>query len=249
MPRITATAICIFLGVFSAGADAAQKSIAWTYAVCDWTLRFDPKVTDEKMLRDTIDLVFSEETERSVPYISFLNSAAAVQAEDVDRFEKQCEAGLAAFERLRPLDLPGIADYQTERAAALRERCQFDALHLRAAKGDPAKLWEYKPGAAACARYIDALEGRASLEDTWQQMIFERCRSNTDPKACTQAAENERKSDKSVAYLGLYVLNFGWSKCANQYRREVANQPLQEKIIAQFKRRFPIRKGDCDNVD
>jgi hypothetical protein len=112
---------------------------------------------------------------------------------------------------------------------------------------EPGALREYKP-AAACSRYVDALEGKTDLAQTWRNTITESCRNNADPKACASRNLADGNGPNGTQWMRLYVLSYGWNNCAVPYlkvntaKTEGARSALQQR----FKRLFKVKKQNCD---
>jgi hypothetical protein len=244
-------ACCVLLIALAGSTTGAERSIAWVDAVCDWKIHFDPGKVDARSMRDTVDIVFSEETERRFPGFLYFTTAAEAKAMDLDAYRQQCDAWSAAYNNLTPLDIPEVKYYQAIRSSMRRESCDFEVLHLRAARGDWNILRAFLPAKAACGHFVDALDGQASLTDAWAATVEETCTRSIDPEACVRTKRDAHNNDPTGSKTKLFVLQFGWYTCANHLRLQntIDHDTPRQAAIARLKRRFPIQKGACDPGD
>src|SRR5262245_32560364 len=160
---------------------AAQRTIAWEDEMCANSLQFDDAKYDETALRNTIGLLFwMAPVEAPAPEAVFKPEDIAKL--DLNRFKAACADALARAEQVPFIALPDLKAYWAAKVDEIRDSCAFETAKIRAHR-EPGALREYTP-AAACSRYVDALEGKIDLDQTWRNTIAESCRKNADPKAC-----------------------------------------------------------------
>lgn len=224
---------------------AAKRTITWEDEMCVNTIEFDDTKYQETTLRNTIGLLFT------APPVEAPSAEPVFKPEDIakldpDRFSAACTDALARVDQVAFLPLPDLKAYWATKVDEIRDTCAFELAKMRAHR-EPSALREYKP-AAACSRYVDALEGKTDLVQVWRNTITESCRNNADPKGCASRNLAEGSGPNATQWIRLYVLSYGWNNCAVAYlkintaKTEGARSALQQR----FSRLFKIKKKDCD---
>jgi hypothetical protein len=224
---------------------AAKRTITWEDEMCVNTIEFDDSKYQETALRNSIGLLFwlpPVETPTADPVFKPEDVAKL----DLDRFKAACADALARAEQVPFISLPELKAYWATKVEEIRDMCAFETAKIRAHR-EPGALREYTP-AAACSRYVDALEGKTDLVQVWRNTITESCRNNADPNGCASRNLAEGSGPDGTQWMRLYVLSFGWNNCAVPYlkinagKTEGARTALQQR----FKRLFKIKKQNCD---
>jgi hypothetical protein len=243
--RIAALATVSALLLACDSSAAAKRTITWEDEMCVNTIEFDDAKHQETALRNTIGLLFA------TPPVETPSAEPVFKPEDVakldlDRFSAACADALARVDQVPFLPLPDLKAYWASKVDEIRDMCAFETAKIRAHR-EPGALREYKP-AAACSRYVDALEGKTDLAQTWRNTITESCRNNADPKACASRNLADGNGPNGTQWMRLYVLSYGWNNCAVPYvkvntaKTEGARSALQQR----FKRLFKVKKQNCD---
>src|SRR5262249_40916075 len=137
---------------------------------------------------------------------------------DLEELQSECLMLREVGKGIKFLRLPGIEQLRASLLDDTEDACAFADAKIRALK-DPAALREYKPAAEACSAYIDALEGKTDLEQTWRETVQESCKRNADPAACVSRRADEAQKPDGKERKRLFVLGFGWNNCAVRFMR------------------------------
>jgi hypothetical protein len=229
--------------------EAAQKTIEWSDDMCSYEAKFDPAKYDEKILRNTAEVLFIGTLFQSVsPNIPRYPASPANLR--IERFGQLCESIGRQISDLALIDLPGIEAYRKLKLEELDDGCRFGVIHIRAAAGDPAALRSYTPSAAKCSRFIDALEGKVDIMTVWREMADSHCQRYASPDACrTEFLADEGKAD-AMDRIRYAVLEFGWNNCSAAYLKG-ADQKQSEKmrlaLIREFNLRFKMKRPACSD--
>jgi hypothetical protein len=246
--RLAAFTVSAALLLPCAVSTAAQRTIAWDDEMCANTVEFDDAKYDETTLRNTIGLLFwMAPVEAPAPETVFKPEDVAKL--DLDRFKAACADALARADQVPFIALPDVKAYWATKVDEIRDSCAFEIAKVRAHRGEPGALRDYTP-AAACSRYVDALEGKADLVQTWRNTITESCRKNADPKSCTSNNLASGNGPKGAEWMRLYVLEYGWNNCAVKYLKvnnAAKAQTMRTALQQRFKRLFKIKKQNCDS--
>jgi hypothetical protein len=232
-----------------AGADAAERTMSWESG-CRFTVRFDPAKQDETRLRNTVHLLFGP-SDFDAPGTTPAFEPKSVAALDPDKVERACKAALDVAARLEFIALPGVEDYRRARMAELKDGCDFDLAQTRGFK-TPSSLRDYQP-AAACARFVDALEGKTDLQQLFRQTVEKGCADNASPQACSARYLAEVQKADGKERMRIYLVNFGWTNCAVNYNLRNTDakkmESMRSALEAQFRRMFKVKQDKCEEAD
>jgi hypothetical protein len=241
-------ALTISAGLVLAGdpSIAAKRTITWDDEMCSNSLEFDDTKYDETALRNTVGLLFGTAPVEAPPIESVFKLEDVAKL-DPDRLQAACTDALARTEQARFLALPELKAYWASKVEAIRDQCAFEIAKVRAYREQAAALREYRP-AAACSRYVDALEGKVDLAQTWRDTIAENCRKNADPSGCSRRNLANGSGPNGPEWIRIYVMEFGWNNCAVKYLKinTVKTEGLRTTLQQRFKRLFKIKKQGCD---
>lgn len=244
--RLAASALSAALLLACDPSAAAQRTISWEDETCANTVEFDDAKYDETALRNTIGLLFwMAPVEGPSPEAVFKPEDIAKL--DLDRFKAACADALARADQVPFMALPDLKAYWATKVDEIRDSCAFETAKIRAHR-EPGALRDYKP-AAACSRYVDALEGKVDLVQTWRNTIAESCRKNADPKTCTSNNVASGNGPDGKEWMRLYVLEYGWNNCAVRYLKvnnATKAQAMRTALQQRFKRLFKIKRQNCD---
>ncbi|MGJ4950769.1 hypothetical protein [Bradyrhizobium sp. HKCCYLS20291] len=231
------------------GAEAAERTMSWESG-CRFTVRFDPAKQDETRLRNTVHLLFGP-SDFDSPGTLPAFEPKAVAALDPDKIDRTCKAALDAAARLEFIALPGIDDYRRARMAELKDSCDFDLAQTRGFK-TPSALRDYQP-AAACARFVDAIEGKTDLQQMFRQTVDKGCADNASPKACVARYVAESQKPDGQERMRIYLVNFGWTNCAINYNLrntgEKKMEAMRSALETQFRKMFKVKQDKCEEAD
>ncbi|MGJ4926106.1 hypothetical protein ACQR1I_12355 [Bradyrhizobium sp. HKCCYLS2038] len=231
------------------GAEAAERTMSWESG-CRFTVRFDPAKQDETRLRNTVHLLFGP-SDFDSPGTLPAFEPKAVAALDPDKIDRTCKATLDAAARLEFITLPGIDDYRRARMAELKDSCDFDLAQTRGFK-TPSALRDYQP-AAACARFVDAIEGKTDLQQMFRQTVDKGCADNASPKACVARYVAESQKPDGQERMRIYLVNFGWTNCAINYNLrntgEKKMEAMRSALETQFRKMFKVKQDKCEEAD
>ena len=244
-----AASVLAFMLVPFVGAWAAEKSLSWDDELCHYSIRFDPGKYDEVKVRNTLHLLFGPQ-DFNAPLASFPPGPQIIpKGFDLRRTTEACSQALETANRLAFLPLKGIDDYRSARVTEIRDSCQFEAVKIRGYR-EPSALREYSPGAAACSRFIDALDGKSEVLAVFRETLDQNCSQNASPELCIgRQIENSQKPD-GIEWVRLYLLGFGWNNCANKFAVRTTDGKKLARMRAQleteFRRQFKVAKEKCD---
>ncbi|GLH82496.1 hypothetical protein SSBR45G_74050 [Bradyrhizobium sp. SSBR45G] len=232
-----------------AAADAAERTMSWDSG-CRFSIRFDPAKQDETRLRNTVHLLFGpSDFDSPGPTPAF--EPKAVAALDPDKIERACKAALDVAARLEFIALPGVDDYRRARMAELKDSCDFELAQTRGFKTASA-LRDYQP-AAACVRFVDAIEGKTDLQQVFRQTVEQGCANNASPKACVARYLAEAQKADGPERMRIYLVNFGWSNCAINYNLrntgEKKMEQMRSALETQFRKMFKVKQDKCEEAD
>jgi hypothetical protein len=247
MVPLAASSLIVWLAC-DASALAENRTLSWSDELCRYTIGIDPKRYDETRVRNTIHLLFGP-ADFKAPLVVGPVKPQDVAKLDLDRVNKECATALDLANRLAFVPLNGIEDYRRAEIAAIEDACQFETVKIRGFQNSAA-LREYQPAAAACTRFIDALEGKSDSMATFRQSLEENCSRNASPDQCLGRFLANAQSPNGMDWVRLYLMTFGWSNCANKFTiRSVdakrLNQ-LRRGLEAEFRRTFKITKDQCE---
>ncbi|WP_257166782.1 hypothetical protein [Bradyrhizobium sp. SRS-191] len=232
-----------------AGAGAAERTMSWDSG-CRFTVRYDPAKQDETRLRNTVRLLFGP-SDFDSPGTLPAFEPKAVAALDPDKIDRACKATLDAAARLEFIALPGVDDYRRARIAELKDSCDFELAQTRGFK-TPAALRDYQP-AAACVRFVDAIEGKTDLQQMFRQAVDQGCADNASPKACVARYAAEAQKADGPERMRIYLVNFGWTNCAVNYNlRNTGAQKteaMRSALETQFRKMFKVKQDKCEEAD
>jgi hypothetical protein len=250
--RLTGWIACLALAAVtlgSAGADAAERTMSWESG-CRFSVRYDPAKQDETRLRNTVHLLFGP-SDFDAPGTLPAFEPKAVAALDPDKIDRACKAALDTATRLEFIALPGIDDYRRARVAELKDSCDFDLAQTRGFK-TPAALRDYQP-AAACARFVDAIEGKTDLQQMFRQTVAQGCANNASPQACSARYAAEAQKPDGQERMRIYLVNFGWTNCAINYNLrntgEKKMEAMRSALETQFRKMFKVKQDKCEEAD
>lgn len=246
--RLAASAVSAALLLACDPSAAAQRTISWDDETCANTVAFDDAKYDETALRNTIGLLFWMAPVEAPPADSVFKPEDIARL-DLDRFKAACTDALARADQTLFIALPELKAYWATKVDEIRDMCAFEIAKIRAHR-EPSALREYKP-AAACSRFVDALEGKTDLVQTWRNTVTESCRNNADPKTCISNNLASGSGPDATDWMRLYVLNFGWNNCATKYLKinTAKTEGMRSALQQRFKRLFKVRRASCDNAD
>jgi hypothetical protein len=241
--RIAALASASALLLASDPSAAAKRMITWKDVMeCRNTVEFDDTKHDKAALRNTIEVIFEGAPLMPLVHVSKPEDIATL---DLDRFKTECANTISRAEDLSLILLPGLKDYWTAKVEQIRDACAYGALRIRGFR-DPAALREYQPAAAACSRYVEALEGKTDIVQLWRDTIAETCRKNVDPARCASSNLANGSRSNGSEWIRLYVYSFGWNNCANKFRKANVSrdEPVRSELEQRFKRLFKTRRDE-----
>ncbi|CCE03264.1 hypothetical protein [Bradyrhizobium sp. STM 3809] len=239
--------VALTLGV--AGAGAAERTMSWDSG-CRFSIRFDPAKQDETRLRNTVHLLFGPSDFDSPGTLPAFDPKA-VAALDPDKIDRACKAALDVATRLEFIALPGVDDYRRARVAELKDSCDFELAQTRGFKS-PSALRDYQP-AAACARFVDAIEGKTDLQQMFRQTVDKGCADNASPKACVARYVAEAQKPDGPERMRIHLVNFGWSNCAINYNLRNTGatkmESMRSALETQFRKMFKVKQDKCEEAD
>jgi hypothetical protein len=244
--RPAAFAACAALLLACAPSAAGQRTISWDDEMCSNSVEFDDAKHDEAALRNTIGLLFGSAPVETPPADPVFKPDDIAKL-DLDRFKAACADAIARAEAVQFLALPELKAYWATKVDEIRDSCAFEIAKIRGYR-EPSALREYQP-AAACSRFVDALEGKTDMRQVWRNTIAESCRKNADPKTCTNSNLANGSGPNGTDWMRLYVLNFGWNKCAVNYLKvnTAKTEGMRSALQQRFKRLFKIKRTNCDD--
>jgi hypothetical protein len=216
---------------------AEPVTISWD-GECQYTIQIDTEKHDERRVRNTIDLLY---TSNGI----YPDPGRASDAASIANYQKQCANEVSRRANLTLLPLPGLEQYRRFDVERLRDKCDYDVVVLRS-DDNPSALRDYLP-AAACSRYVDALEGKADLGEIWRETIKTACKSNLNPDQCEQRRLEEAAKPDGGSRMRHYVRTFGWQNCAVKYRKKSDRAAETEKsLVERFERAFRVKRQQCN---
>ena len=241
--RLAISAVGLMLLLLCDPSAAAKRTIEWEDLLgCANTVEFDDTKYDEMALRNTIDVLFNVPPFPSVEYVAKPEDIAKL---DLERLKSECTDTLARAEGLTLISLSGLKDYWSTKIEQLRDACAYGAIEIRGYT-DPSALREYRPAAASCSRYVDALEGKTDIVPVWRETIAESCRRNIDPSKCVSGNLAKGSGPNAAEWIRLFVHSFGWNNCANKFMKvnTSKDEPVRSELERRFKRLFKTKRDE-----
>ncbi|MFG1463804.1 hypothetical protein V5F77_12990 [Xanthobacter sp. DSM 24535] len=241
--------ILLLACLWSGAAGAAQKSVSFADGACSGTVWFDPARTDEKRLRDTLSLIY-DYTLSAAPSPRLPAKPADMARVTSAPYAAKCARIAAGAAALNPLDLEGAQAFHAKVKDAIADFCAFNIAKLEAFSA-PAALRGYTPAPAACARYVDALEGQGDLVAVWRESVAAACAGNANPKACAARELRHASVPDSAAWMRLYLITHAWNNCAVPALKvnDPAGEAARTELMASVAQAFPKQKLDCEGAD
>ena len=235
-----ACAVLLCLAVCPQGAQGASKQIEVLAESCSYMLTFDPAKADEARIRDTFELLLLPLWAASFGQAVF--SAGEIKTIDLAAIEHRCAASLDRVKSLKLLTLAGVESRRSAVLAELADSCRFDRLNAEGYR-NPSVLRQYTP-AAACFRYVDAMEGKSDLTTVYDE-VSRGCEDNANPKLCFAEV---RKRRGNTGEMQVYVHNFGWNNCANAFtlRATADNTEKGLELGQALLKAYKAREVNCD---
>jgi hypothetical protein len=166
-----------------------------------------------------------------------------------ERLAERCKKTIDAAERLQFLRMNGIEEHRRANLAQMRDICEFETVRMRDWR-NPSVLREYRP-AAACSTFIDALEGKTDVMALHWQTLKRDCQQNASPDSCIDDGLAKIQKPDGMDWARLYLMTFGWNKCATKYvSRNADRDRLEEQrrsLELQFRRMFRVVKSRCED--
>ena len=189
---------------------AKDLTLTWEVRGCVYKGTYDPKVSDEKKLKNTIDLLNPKKSKGE--------SAFGFELEEMDKinignYEKYCKDEI---KRLRELDIVNEPSIKSIRDALVNHKekeCRLDIIVNQGFK-DSQKLKDI-PTNSTCKRFSDALDGETPVKKVWNEMIQKRCKNDSvSEEGCTNQELMIQNKPRALDRIRLYVLTRGWFYCA-----------------------------------
>lgn len=218
----------------------ADKRVKLTGETCDYILTYNPSKVSEAQVKDTFALLL---TPQNQVFGAIVFSVEAMKAVDIGKIERDCAQSLDKIRAMQLAPLDGIESYRTAVIAETEDSCRFDRIDARGF-AEPSALREYRP-AAACDKYVDALEGKSDLTAMFSRLVHDKCKNNSDVRACVARAN---KAFDNVDAMKLDVHNFGWGNCANAFtlRNTADNDARTQKLATAFLKAYRARQVNCE---
>jgi hypothetical protein len=230
-------------------APAAEKTVSWSDDACRYSIKFDPAQYDETIVQNTVNLIFGPPDIIS-PSVAYAPNPEAGRKLDAAQVQAECTGMLRRARQLRFLPLPGIEQYRRALIEKVQDACRFTTIHIRG-RSDPKALREYAP-AAACAPFVDALEGKTDIMRMFRETLHIHCQRNASPTQCVNRQMAQSQGPDGMEWVRHYLLGFGWNNCAIKYVTgwnfvgAVADQRMQ--LERRFKELFEVEQAECDDA-
>lgn len=237
--------VVVILGVqpFVVG---SGKKVTWEDTDCLRSFRFDPTKYSEESIWNTIHLIFGP-ADFGSPFVDFGFRPQDYEKYDFaqfkfdfDHLKQQCTSALSRAKELSFVPLSGIEDYRRALIDEIEDTCNFSTIEMHGATNPPV-LREY-PRAAACAPFVDALEGKSDIKAMFRQMLVQSCEKNVSQRACVDTGLTKD--------MRVQVLVYGWHNCANNFRIENTDAKRRDQMHAQlekqFRRQFKVKEIKCE---
>jgi hypothetical protein len=226
----------------------AQRTITWQDAeFCQYDVKFDPGRYDQQQLKNTIDVIFTGHIFELPMPLDYLSAGEA----GIASYKEACERQIGRVAALPVTNIPGIEDYRKMKLSQLQDWCEFGSIFIRGALGDSAALREYKPSAAQCSRFVDALEGKIDIRAVWRDVVNSTCEKNFYPEACRAASFADESRPDAADRIRREVFRYGWNSCStpflkvNDTRR--AADFMEAKLQTKFRTRFSMKRHPCSD--
>jgi hypothetical protein len=231
---------------FGASAPAEEKTLSWDDELCRNTLHFDPEKHDEMQLTNTLRLLFTP-SDFTAPSAALPADPQSIAALDVDKYNEECGETLELASGLQFIPLEGIEEYRRAKIAEIADWCEFESARLRGYT-NPAALHDYRR-AAACAPFVDALEGRDMLA-FFRKALDQNCSSKASPAACTAKHVALSQRADGMDWVKLYLTGSGWNDCAARFTLLNTGSEKLERMRAgledQLLRMFRVTRERCE---
>ena len=228
------------LPLIAGAAEAQTKRLRFNDDTCDYELRYDSAKLPEAAVKATVELLFSMPPSIDQPFVS-INQPEDIAKLDISKVEEQCREKPAAVTGRATLPLRGLDAYKAALVEELDDSCELERAKF-AGYRDPSALRRYTP-AAACSHFVDAIEGKADLQETYRKMSEASCKDNASPAQCL-ARWREQGKDPVMMRIGL--LDYGWNNCAVQFTKRGNNDRTRARLAAQFLKQYRARKLQCE---
>jgi hypothetical protein len=233
------------LGISSRTA-AAEKTLSWWHDECDYSVSFDPAQHDEARLRNTVHLLYGP-PDFKAPLLGLPFNPQSIERLNLDHTSRECRSAVEVANRLEFVPLTGIDDYRRALIAQIEDTCQLETVEIRSFR-DPSVLREYQR-AAACAPFVDALEGKSDIMAVFRQTLDQRCRG-AESAQCAERELSRSQKAGGMDWVRLYLTKFGWNGCATEFTSRNADSKKLEQMRAeleeQFRRTFNVTRNKCD---
>ncbi len=237
--------LAVILPALGVRAPAAEKTLSWWRDACGYSVSFDPEAYDEARLRNTVHLIYGP-PDFKAPAVGLPFNPQSVARLNLEHIGRECRGVLDVARRLEFVPLAGIEDYRRALMDDIADTCAFETVQIRGFR-DPSALRDYPP-AAACSPYVDALEGKRDLMAAFRQTVGERC-GGTD-QACVDRELARAQKDDGTAWARLYLLKYGWNRCASDFTSRGADgqkrEAMRTALEAQFRRVFTVTANGCE---
>jgi hypothetical protein len=242
---LCAWAAVLFLTVAPQETQGARKRIELVAEPCNYMVTFDPKKTDEARIRNTFELLVLPDWGAgwAVSFSYTVFSAAEIKTIDPEGVARQCAESLEKLKSLKLLPLAGVESQRGMAIAELEDSCRYHRLNAEGYR-NPSVLRQYMP-AAACFRFVDALEGKSDLAAMFDEVHRGRCEDNANPKSCLADLQKKRGNADEMK---VDVQNFGWNNCALAFtlRETSKNAETKRKLGGAFLKAYKAREGSCE---
>jgi hypothetical protein len=239
------------------GALAAKRTISWNDGLCVNSVKFDSRRFNEGRVRNTLQLLIHSIL--SIHYVPFgappltmPRDPRSVTALDLERTRQQCANAIETGKRLKLVGLKGIDDFRRARVAELGDWCEFYDVEIRGYR-NASVLRDYKPAVAACAHFVDALEGKTDMPTKFRETVDDNCRRNVNPSQCVERALSSARGENGMQWAWDHLMKFGWHNCANAYTAHNADRQdmtrRQNELEARLRRVLKVSKPRCEGLD
>jgi hypothetical protein len=242
---LAAMSLLMVLGIGSRAA-AAEKTLSWWYDECDYSVSFDPAQHDEALLRNTVHLLYGP-PDFKAPLLGLPFNPQSIDRLSLDHTSRECRSAVDVANRLEFVALTGIDDYRRALIAQIEDTCQFETVEIRSFR-DPSALREYGR-AAACAPFVDALEGKSDVMAVFRQTLDQRCGGAESAQCAERELSRSHKAD-GMDWVRLYLTKVGWNTCASEFTSRNTDgkrlEQMRAELEEQFRRTFNVTRNKCD---
>jgi hypothetical protein len=230
-------------------APAAEQTVSWSDDACRYSIKFDPARYDETIVQNTVNLIFGPPDIIS-PSVTYAPNPEAGRKLDAAQVQAECTGRLRRVRQLRLLPLPGIEQYRRALIEKVQDACRFTTIQIRG-RSDPKALREYAP-AAACAPFVDALEGKTDIMKVFHDALRAQCQRNASPIQCVDREIERSQRPDGMEWVRHFLIGFGWNNCAIKYVTAwnfggaIAEQ--RSELERRFNELMPVEKSECDDT-